>query len=124
MASQSLLLVENNPRIRALLRLSLENLGFAVSVAESGHAALRLIADRADRFDALISDIRLGDDVSGWDVARSARANDDGIAVLYMSGDSGDAWESQGVPGSRFLAKPFGIRAIPEALATLLVSQG
>lgn len=66
-------------------------------------------------FAALVTDIDLGDNSSGWEVARRARELFPDLPVVYVSGGSAHEWASRGVPGSVMLTKPF-------ALAHLVVA--
>jgi hypothetical protein len=45
--------------------------------------------------------------IDGWEIDRHAREIDPEFPVVYMSGDSAEAWASKGVPNSIMLAKPF-----------------
>jgi CheY-like chemotaxis protein len=51
----------------------LESGGFDVIAAPSGDAALQLLVDSEAQFAGLITDIRLGDGIDGWALARKAR---------------------------------------------------
>lgn len=73
---------------------------------------------------ALVSDIRLGNGPTGWDVARHVRRVSPDLPVIYMSGDGAVDWASMGVPNSIMIAKPFVMQQIIVALATLLNSGG
>lgn len=47
-------------------------------------------------FAAVLTDIRLGAGLNGWDVARSARLEHPHMAVIYMTGDSVGDWVKEG----------------------------
>jgi CheY-like chemotaxis protein len=68
----------------------------------------------------VVTDINLGGNLKGWDVARAARKNDPAMSVVYMTGTQGDDWASQGVPNSVLLTKPFAPAQLLTALANLL----
>lgn len=55
----------------------------AVADDEEAYAALRGSASRT--FQALVTDINLGQGTTGFDVARAARAIQPGMAVIYMT---------------------------------------
>jgi CheY-like chemotaxis protein len=57
------------------------------------------------QIDVVITDIQLGDDLTGWDVAEKFRAERPNIPIVYTSGTSGDRRRS--VPGSVFFRKPY-----------------
>jgi len=63
----------------------------------------------------LVTDIVMPDGVSGWELAKTLKAEKPDLKAVYMSGHSTDAnGHSHGVVKDiQFLAKPFG----PETLA-------
>jgi hypothetical protein len=63
-------------------------------------------------FAALVTDVRLTDDLTGWDVARHARELSPAMPVVYLTGDSGVDWASQGVPNSILITKPFALAQV------------
>ncbi|MGX5843581.1 hypothetical protein ACWGTI_22940 [Mesorhizobium sp. ArgA1] len=63
----------------------------------------------------LISDIRLGDSKSGWEVARHVRQAHAMMPAIYISGDSAIHWGAEGVPESVIITKPFAIAQITTA---------
>jgi DNA-binding NtrC family response regulator len=65
----SILLVEDEARSRRNIALFLEQQNHKVSQAETGEAALDLLASR--NFDTVISDFRLPGAINGLDVLRS-----------------------------------------------------
>jgi DNA-binding response OmpR family regulator len=89
-----LLLVEDEPLIQLDLKDALTEAGFeVVEVTDGGKALAELDAD-AERFQAVVTDIRLGAGPNGWEVGRHARELVPTMAVIYMSGDSADDWAS------------------------------
>lgn len=115
-----LLLVEDDAIIRMDVEETLEAAGFGVVAVADGTAALAAIDEDGARFKAIITDIRLGKGPSGWDVGRRAREALSTIPVIYMSGDSAQAWSAHGVPESIMLHKPFVPAQLITAISTLL----
>lgn len=103
---------------------TLESGGFDVVAAPSGDAALSLLINSETRFAGLITDIRLGDGIDGWALARQARELVPDICVVYVTGDSASDWSAQGVPGSLVLQKPVADAQILTGISTLLNEQG
>ncbi len=103
----TILLVEDEALLRTLLVAQLEDAGFQVAEAENGHEAMRLLDMDYQTFAAVVTDIRMPGDLSGWDVARHSRELNPAMPVVYMTGDSGIDWSAQGVPHSQLLQKPF-----------------
>lgn len=114
-----LLLVEDEPEIRATLADALKEAGYALSEVGSGQEAVALL-DATTDIAGLVTDIRLGVGVSGWDVARHARERHPRLAVVYMTGDSAADWPSEGVPNSVVVQKPFAVAQVVTAISTLL----
>ena len=73
-----------------------------------------------DTYRALVTDINLLGQLSGWDVAKLAREINPEIPIIYMTGPAADQWPSHGVPGSIMLNKPFAPVQVVTAVAQLL----
>jgi len=106
-ATPHVLVVEDDVLIQMLLDAVFEDAGFRVTTASSGPEAMTKIEKAQVSFDALVTDIRLGPTVSGWDVAWKAREFSPTIPVIYITGDSELAWQENGVPESYLYPKPF-----------------
>ena len=117
-----LLLVEDEVVIRAVLEEALTDGGYEVATAGDADEALALLEADAQRFRGVISDIRLGSSLDGWEVGRRARELAPTIPVVYMSGDSAGEWASKGGPNSIMVAKPFAMAQILTAISNLLIS--
>jgi DNA-binding LytR/AlgR family response regulator len=68
---------------------------------------------------ALVTDIDLGGKVSGWNLARRARELNPNLAIVYMTGASGDPWAASGAPNSILVTKPFAPAQIVTAVSQL-----
>ena len=55
--------------------------------------------DRSKDYQALVTDVRVGGRVNGWEVARRIREKEPAFPVIYMTADA-ENWASQGVPNS------------------------
>jgi CheY-like chemotaxis protein len=93
--------------------------GYEVVTALSGVEAMDRLGERKD-FAGLITDVRLGEGMNGWEIARRVREANSGVAVIYITADSGSDWASQGVPGSLLVQKPFANAQLVTAISTLL----
>jgi PAS domain S-box-containing protein len=105
---ESVLLVEDDSGLRALIRQMLEDFGYKVEVAGSGPAALALLSG-GYRPQLLITDVVLPQDPSGFELAAQARVLLPGLKVLFMSAYAEDlmAKRPQAVAGAPLLSKPF-----------------
>lgn len=100
-----LLLVEDEVLIQKLLVEQFEEGGFKVVIASTAKDAMALL--EKDEYRALVTDINLLSNLTGWDVARHARRFNADLPVIYMTGDSSAAWSSEGVSDSVLITKPF-----------------
>ncbi len=114
------LAVDDDALVLELMGAAVEEAGFVVKAAPNLSAALDVLRTHpTDRIVALVTDVRLGAQ-SGWELARCARAIDPALPVLYVTGDSGHEWSSQGVPRSHILVKPFSLEALGAAVSALV----
>jgi CheY-like chemotaxis protein len=82
-----------------------------------------LLDKAGGKYRARVTDINLGrGQIDGWEIARHAREIDPEFPVVYVSGDSAEAWASKGVPNSIMLAKPFAPAQLVTAVSQLLNS--
>lgn len=66
-------------------------------------------------------DVNLGRGEAGYGAARFARQAAQALPVIYVSGEpTQSSWDAFGVPGSRYLAKPFRTQALLDLLEALL----
>jgi two-component system, OmpR family, response regulator len=114
------LLVEDEVLILEIVQDALEQAGFRVQAVPSSFAALEFLSEGVAQLAGLVTDIRLGEGPSGWDLARHARRNRPDLPVIYMSGDSAADWPVEGVPRSKVVQKPFAVGQIVTALSTML----
>jgi len=85
----AILYVEDDPLLREIAAMTLEDAGFNVVIAESGAAAFDALDDNADPFCAVVTDVNLGTGPDGWAVARRGRELNHFLPVIYVSGASG-----------------------------------
>ncbi|MBC7955240.1 MAG: GAF domain-containing protein [Cytophagales bacterium] len=119
----SVLLVEDEPEVRAVALKFLDTLGCVVTACASAEQALpHLTADAG--FDLLLSDIALGPGMRGIELAREAKTRLPQLAVLLMSGFSAELIDtSQTTPLSwELLAKPYSREELGHAIARALLS--
>ena len=88
--------------------------------AIDGAEAIAALDEKNNKLAGLITDIRMGGGITGWDVARHARELAPTFPVVYMSGDSAGDWAAQGVPNSAILQKPFAVAQLVTAISHLL----
>ena len=116
----TILVVEDDQLIQAMVEDALSDGGFGSAVTASGEEAISLLKSSASRYRAVVTDINLVGQLDGWEVARAARENEPAMPVIYMTGTHGEEWASKGVPNSVLLAKPFAPAQLVTAIANLL----
>ena len=120
------LLVEDDPEVRAVARRFLADLRCQVVACVSGEEALRHLeevsARREDLPHLLLSDIALGAGMRGTELASSVQKNWPDIAVLLMSGFSAELLTSgpDGALGWDLLPKPYDRATLARAIAKLM----
>ncbi len=115
-----LLLADDDARILHLLEDALAEAGYAMISVRNGAEAIAALDQPGNDLAGLITDIRMGDGATGWDVARHARELAPAFPVVYVTGDSAADWAAHGVPNSVFIQKPFATAQITTAISTLL----
>ncbi|WP_284620680.1 PAS domain S-box protein [Aquabacterium humicola] len=102
------LVVDDEPELADVMRTMLEAAGFEVLTAESGAVALEMLS--LERFDALVSDIRMPD-MDGATLWRKVKERDAALAdrMLLVTGDtlSLDVRQFLSESGCQALDKPF-----------------
>jgi DNA-binding response OmpR family regulator len=118
MVRARILIVEDEPQLRGLLRLYLERAGYAVSDAGDGAAALEAFA--ADGADLVVLDLMLPG-MQGEAVLRALREQAD-IPILITSAKRSDAERIAGLRlgADDYLAKPFNPHELTARVAAIL----
>ena len=111
----TVLLVEDEPQIRAIACRVLTSLGYQVIEAAHGTEALAVLEARQVAPDVLLTDIVMPQ-MNGWELAERVRVRHPGLAVVYMSGYSQDMDRLEGDGLSRFVAKPFSAETLSVAV--------
>jgi DNA-binding response OmpR family regulator len=115
-----ILVVEDDSAAGDGIKRALQDAGFRVMLVESGEKATSTFDENAGEIGGLIADVKLGGNVSGWDVARHAREVNQELPVVYVTGFYVEDWAAQGVPKSILVQKPFAPAQIITAISSLL----
>jgi CheY-like chemotaxis protein len=121
---QTILVVEDEPAIRANVRDCLHQMGFTVLEADSGEAALELCAQRKGTIDLVMTDLVMpgsGGQVMATELAK--RFPD--LQILYTWGytEDNDARRELLQGGNSFLEKPFSVSDLSHAVHRILALQ-
>jgi CheY-like chemotaxis protein len=116
--SETVLLVEDEPILRALMRTVLQHYGYRVYTARSGAEALKIWPQYGAEVNLLLTDLVMPDGLSGHELAEKLQALKPALKVIYSSGYSLDLLGRDGVleEGFNFLPKPY----TPEKLARIV----
>jgi PAS domain S-box-containing protein len=106
--TETILLVEDEPAILRIARLSLENLGYQVLPAASPGEAVRLAEAHAGEIHLLMTDVIMPG-MNGRELAQKLSPRFPRLKRLFMSGYTADVIARHGVlaEGVHFLQKPF-----------------
>nr|WP_246715830.1 response regulator [Bradyrhizobium elkanii] len=114
------MVVEDEALIASLVEDALSDGGFEACSVHSGEEAMCTFCDGREGCRVLLTDINLGDGISGWELARQIREITPGFPVVYMTSASAPDWQSQGVDGSVLIQKPFAPAQLAAAVSQLL----
>lgn len=111
--SETVLLAEDETRVRQLIRLTLEKQGYTVLEAKSGEEAIRISTTHVGPIHLLITDVVMPG-LNGCELAESLRAARPDMAICYVSGYMDDAIIRHGFQASlsNLLQKPFSPSAL------------
>jgi two-component system, OmpR family, KDP operon response regulator KdpE len=106
MTSATVLIVDDEPQIRRVLRTTLTSRGYTVTEARSGDAALELI--RSEHVDLILLDVNMPG-LSGLDTCREIRqASDVPIIMLTVRNAERDKVQALDAGADDYIVKPFG----------------
>lgn len=115
--TETVLLVEDEIDVRALIRDMLRVYGYNVVEAENQHHALELCSRRDLKLDVLLTDVVMPN-MSGPELAKAIHPMRPELKVIYMSGHTRDRFAASGISEDsvNFIQKP----VMPEALTARL----
>jgi len=121
--TETILIVEDEPRVGFLLATKLRMLGYTVMTALSGHEALALARAHPGPIHLLITDVVMPG-MNGREVADALRIAHPEIRVLYISGYPDNIIGCYGVlePGIALLQKPFGTSPLASKVREVLTA--
>lgn len=118
MSDQLILVVDDDPKIRSLLRNVLEDDGFGVREAASGTEALEMIAH--EQMSLITLDIHMGSE-NGIEVARQIRLTSN-VPIIMVTGkdDVIDRVVGLEVGADDYITKPFHVREVLARIRSVL----
>jgi PAS domain S-box-containing protein len=120
---ETILVVEDEPSVRAVVVQLLKNLGYTVVEAEDGIEALERLDEVGD-IDLLFTDIVLPGGMTGKDVAAEVVKRQPNTRLLYTSGYAAVAMDKGGrvADGGEFLSKPYPMKILASRIREILDS--
>ena len=114
-----LLVVDDEPFLREAVAASLRFLGFTVTTADTGTAALRMARD--GRFDLIVLDVMLPD-TDGFEVVRRLRRDGSWVPVIFLTArdTQDDKVSGLALGGDDYLTKPFGLEELAARIRSVL----
>ena len=106
---ETVLVCEDDDKVRAYTVDVLKELGYRVMEADNGAAALQALEMASEPIDLLFTDVILPGGMTGADIAQQARAQQPGLRILFATGYARNAIIHHGRldPGVELLTKPF-----------------
>jgi signal transduction histidine kinase len=111
---ETILLVEDEPKVRRLTQAVLEQHGYKVLTAANGDDAIAIWKEHGERVELLLTDLVMPGGMGGQDVARQIQLDNPDVKVVYMTGYSPVMAGKEMIlkDAENFIAKPFTREAI------------
>ena len=105
---ETILVVEDDPSIREMIRYILRRSGFNVLVADSDRQAHWVWSQHGNQIDLLLTDMMIPSRCTGTELARQFQNQKPDLAVVYMSGFGREISEGETafVEKSPYIQKP------------------
>ena len=113
-----ILVVDDDPDVRWIIAQDLQEMGYDVTEADSGRAALAIL-ERDAPCDLMVTDLVMPG-LSGLDTLRLARRSRPDLKVLFASGYADLSRFGANLSNHALLRKPFKLEALAEAVRTAL----
>ena len=121
LATETILLVEDDEMVRKLAADILQEKGYQVLVGKTGEEAIRICREHEGHIDLLLTDVVMPS-MNGRKLAERIRVIQNDIKMVYMSGYTDDSIVHHGVlaPGTDFLQKPFTAETLSSKIREVL----
>jgi PAS domain S-box-containing protein len=106
--SETILLVEDEPVLRELARVILQDYDYQVLEASNGIEALQVWDEHNGKIDLLLTDMVMPEGMNGRELAEELKARRPDLKIIYTSGYSADVMGyDSGLCDTMFLQKPY-----------------
>lgn len=117
---EEVLVVDDEPMIRSMMKMTLAEMGYVVTGADSVEEALNIYENDTGRFQALVTDFNL-EDGTGYDIVNTVRERERSTPVILMTGSVKiSPRESYRAGFSAFFQKPFSCIDVGREIDSLL----
>ncbi len=119
---ETILVVEDEPALRMVVKMSLAHFGYRILEAATGRAALELWKDHKDEIRLLLTDLVMPDGMNGRQLAEILLAERPELKVVYTSGYSVEfaGHQLKLEAGVNFLSKPYDAPKLAELIRSKL----
>jgi len=120
--NETILVVEDDPKVRRLTVTRLEELKYITIAASDGPKAMELLKQH-EEIDLVLSDVVMPGGMTGFDVAAKALALRPDLKILLATGYAKGVEPGKGAVGAldhRILRKPYGFKDLARTLRELL----
>ncbi|WPO98366.1 PAS domain-containing protein [Pseudomonas sp. HR96] len=120
-AGETVLLIDDEPTVRMLVREVLEDLGYRALEAVDGAGGLEILQSSV-HIDLLITDVGLPGGINGRQVADAGRSLRPQLKILFITGYAENAVVGDGnlEPGMHLLTKPFAMDELASRIEQLI----
>jgi two-component system cell cycle sensor histidine kinase/response regulator CckA len=120
----TVLVVDDEPLVRAFASEGLKGLGYQVLVAENGKQALQIFAENHGKIDCVLLDLIMPE-LSGLETYRQLRLQDPRVCVVFASGYStgGILRDAPDAKQAAFIGKPYTLEGLSVTLHNAGVGQ-
>ena len=118
----TILMVEDDQRVRRATTEALEELGHKVLACANGPTALEVLDERPD-VDLLLSDIVMPE-MTGPELAGHVKERLPELPIVFVTGYARDAIDSEQLSGHAILRKPFTVAALANAVDSAVSQSG
>lgn len=117
---ETVLLVEDEPALRAVSRVYLESIGYSVLDARDATNAMEICKSCSGPIHLLITDMVMPG-MGGIELADAALAVRPGLAIMFVSGYADRTFNNEAIGRDiRFLPKPFSLDTLARAVRSIL----
>jgi two-component system cell cycle sensor histidine kinase/response regulator CckA len=117
--TETVLVAEDDPGVRALAVATLQRYGYRVMAAVDGMQALEMFRTYGHLVDVLVTDVNMPE-LKGTELVRRLVEDGATLPVLYMSGFTAETIPLSDTPRHQFLAKPFTPVELVQSVRALL----